>query len=112
MIRMRRHDYNEELTNYVISEAKEAFEDIEIDAVSYFLDRFPEKCNRMYRLFFQVTLSTGDKFIYSYDFDCSLLADSIIYPEDDKELSDTLIDKFNKATDDLNDLYNDFNIID
>ena len=109
---MRRHDYNEELTNYVISEAKEAFEDIEIDAVSYYLDRFPKKCNRMYRLFFQVALSRGDKFIYFHDFDCSLLADSIMYPEDYEELGDTLISQFDKATDDLNDLYSDLNTID
>lgn len=96
---MRSHDYNEQLTKYVISKAKEAFEDIEIDAVSYYLDRFPDKCNMMYRLFFQVTLSTGDKFIYSHDFDCSLLADSIIYPENDNDLGDTLISLFDKATD-------------
>lgn len=111
---MRSHDYNEQLTKYVISEAKDVFEDIdiEIDAVSYYLDRFPEKCNRMYRLFFQVTLSTGDKFIYFHDFDCSLLADSIIYPEDYEELGDTLISQFDKATDNLHDLYSDFNTID
>lgn len=104
---MRNHDYNEQLTKYVISEVKETFENIEIDEVSYYLDRFPYKCNRMYRLLFQVTLSTGEEFDYNYDFDCSLLADSIMYPDNDNDLGYTLIDKFNKATDNLNDLYND-----
>lgn len=104
---MRSHDYNEKLAKYVISEAEYVFEDIEIDAVSYYLDRFPEKCNRKYRLIFFIALDTGEEFDYNYDFDCSLLADSIMYPDNDNELGDTLIDKFNKATDDLNDLYND-----
>ena len=104
---MRSHDYNEQLTKYVISEAKEVFEDIEIDAVSYYLDKFPTKCNRKYRLIFFIALDTGEEFDYNYDFDCSLLADSIMYPENDNDLGDTLIDKFNKATDNLNDLYND-----
>ena len=84
--------------------------DIEVDVVTYAVIKSPYMSNHGYQVVFDIDVEiNGDtkRFTYKYGFSNAKIYDNLMYPENDKEMQDTLIHCLINATDHFNNLFID-----
>lgn len=112
---MRVKFYNNAVTERVTEEVRDLFygqEDVEIevDVVTYAVIKSPYMSNHGYQVVFEVDVEINGEsktFTYKYGFSSAYIYDNIMYPENDKEMQDTLIHCLINATDHFNNLFID-----
>lgn len=84
--------------------------DIEVDVVTYAVIKSPYMSNHGYQVVFEIDVDingVSKRFTYKYGFSNSDIYDNLMYPENDKEMQDTLIHCLINATDHFNNLFID-----